>query len=53
MSADPKAKRIALSMKALEPGRAQAVRPKQAPPEPKKASLDQQLAKLSEKFRAR
>jgi uncharacterized protein len=55
ISADAKAKRIALSMKALEagPGRGQAGRSKQAPAEPPKASLDQQLAKLAEKFRAR
>lgn len=59
ISADPKAKRIGLSMKALEtgPGRGQHTgqsgRSKESPAEPPKASLDQQLAKLSEKFRAR
>ncbi len=61
ISADSKAKRIALSMKALEagPGRKQPERskqperPKQPPAQPQKASLDQQLAKLSEKFRVR
>jgi uncharacterized protein len=59
ISTDPKAKRIALSMKALEagPGRGQRMgqpgHPKQTPAEPPKPSLDRQLAKLSEKFRAR
>jgi len=49
LSADPKAKRIALSMKALEPAPASTPRPKGQPPQ--KASLDQQLAKLSERFK--
>ena len=42
LSADPKAKRIALSMKALE-----------STPRPQKPSLDQQLAKLSERFKVK
>ena len=45
LSADPKAKRIALSMKALEASA--------APQQPRKPSLDQQLTKLSERFRTK
>jgi Transcriptional accessory protein len=55
LSADPKAKRIALSIKALEE-RAPAPRreqKKQAAPPPKKPSMEEQLAKLSERFRTR
>lgn len=45
LSADPKAKRVALSMKALAPA---------APaPKPKKPSMDDQLAALSSKFKVR
>ncbi|MBI4878027.1 MAG: RNA-binding transcriptional accessory protein [Acidobacteria bacterium] len=47
LSADPKAKRIALSMKALEP------RQPVKRPEPKKPSLDDQLARLNDRFRVR
>ncbi len=47
LSADPKAKRIALSMKALE---APAARPK---PQPKKPSLQDQVASLQDRFRTR
>jgi uncharacterized protein len=55
LSADPKSKRIALSMKALEPapGRAGGARPKPQQQPPAKPSMEQQLAKLSEKFRSR
>ena len=53
LSADPKAKRVALSMKALEPAPSQGPRERQSPKPPSKPSLDQQLAKLSEKFRTR
>jgi uncharacterized protein len=52
VSADPKAKRIALSMKALETRRESAPQPKGQPrPQPEKATLDQQLAKLTERFK--
>jgi uncharacterized protein len=47
LSADPKAKRIALSMKALD---AAVARPK---PEVKKPSLDRQVAALQNKFRVK
>ena len=53
LSADPKAKRVALSIKALEPAPSQGPRERHAPQPPAKPSLDQQLAKLSEKFRTR
>lgn len=65
LSADPKAKRIALSMKALEPAppRPAGKRPPQAKPqgktqpaprpEPKQLSLEDKVAKLAEKFRSR
>jgi protein Tex len=49
LNADPKAKRIALSMKALE---AQAPRPK-VKPETKKPSLESQLSALQSKFKVR
>ncbi len=52
LSADPKAKRIALSMKALATPAAPPAR-KPAPPPPPKPSLDQQLAKLNERFRVK
>ena len=51
MNADPKAKRIALSMKALEPASA-AHKPKPAP-NVKKASLEDQLAALNSRFRVK
>jgi uncharacterized protein len=52
LSVDPKAKRIALSMKALEA--AAQPRKKQGRPEPRpQKSLDQQLAGLSDRFRTR
>jgi uncharacterized protein len=53
MSADPKAKRIALSIKALEAAPAEPKRKNfQAPkPEPAKPKLQDQLAKLQNKFR--
>ena len=50
LSADPKAKRIALSIKALEPAPGGPRRQEQ---KPKKASLDEQLAQLSNRFRTR
>jgi uncharacterized protein len=52
LNADPKAKRIALSMKALE---APAERkPKPAPkPEIQQPSMEQKLAALSSKFKVR
>jgi uncharacterized protein len=72
LSADPKTKRIALSMKALEPKPAgarppQGTRPAQASPkpqqrdarqapkrqEPKKPSIEEQLAALNSRFRTR
>src|SRR5947209_2514974 len=53
MNADPKAKRIALSMKALEPAPAEPKRKnfQQPRPEPKKPALEDQLAQLQSKFR--
>jgi uncharacterized protein len=55
LSADPKAKRIALSMKALEaapaePKRKNFQKPK---PEPKQASLEDQLSALQNKFKVK
>lgn len=50
LSVDPKSKRIALSIKALEAG--QAPQPKRAP-EKSKPSLDSQLASLNSRFRTR
>jgi ribosomal protein S1 len=47
LSTDPKAKRIALSMKALD---AAPARPK---PAVKKPSLDRQVAALSNRFRVK
>jgi uncharacterized protein len=52
LSADPKAKRIALSMKALE-AKVEPKRKEAAKPEPKKLSVDEQLAQLSSKFRVK
>ena len=54
LSADPKSKRIALSMKALEaaPARSGPARQKQQPPQ-SKPSLEQQLARLSDRFKTR
>ncbi|MCC6367746.1 MAG: RNA-binding transcriptional accessory protein [Bryobacterales bacterium] len=53
ISADSKAKRIALSMKACEP-RAQQQQPQQRKPQPPKpASLEDKLAALNAKFRVR
>ena len=49
LNVDPKARRIALSMKALEPAPAQN-RPK---PQQQKPSLDQQLAALKDRFRVK
>jgi uncharacterized protein len=52
LSADPKAKRIALSIKALEAPR--EPRPKTEPkPEPRKPTLEEQLAKLNQQFHRR
>jgi uncharacterized protein len=55
LSTDTKAKRIALSMKALEAAPAEPKRKNfQAPKvEVKKPSLDQQVAALSNKFRVK
>jgi uncharacterized protein len=50
MNADPKAKRIALSMKALE---AAAPKPKMKPAPPPAASIEDKLAALSSKFKVR
>ncbi len=52
LNVDPKAKRIALSMKALEPA-AEPARKHAARPEPKKVSLDDQLSTLSSRFKVR
>jgi uncharacterized protein len=48
LSADPKSKRIALSMKSTEPAPPRPPRPQQQKP-----SLDQQLSKLADRFRTR
>jgi uncharacterized protein len=50
LSADPKAKRIALSIKALEAPRE---RPAPAPKQQQKPDMNQQLAALNSKFRTR
>ena len=50
LSADPKAKRIALSMKALEAPRE---RPAPPPKQPQKPDLNKQLADLNSRFRTR
>ena len=50
LSADPKAKRIALSIKALEAPRERPVPP---PKQPQKPDVNQQLAALNNKFRTR
>jgi len=52
LNADPKAKRIALSMKALEPAAAPERR-RAAPPTKQKPSLNQQLTALNDRFRVR
>ncbi|HUS04773.1 MAG TPA: S1 RNA-binding domain-containing protein [Bryobacteraceae bacterium] len=55
LAADPKARRISLSIKALEeraPARPREQK-RQPPPPPKKPSFDEQMAKLSERFRTR
>jgi len=52
LNADPKAKRIALSMKALDAASAEPKRKHFAPPE-KKRSLEDQLSSLSSKFKVR
>jgi len=53
LNADPKAKRIALSMKALAAPPERKPKPAAAPPKPQKPSMDQQLAALSSKFKVR
>jgi len=53
LNADPKAKRIALSMKALEPAPAEPKRKNFQKPEPKPPSLQEQLSSLSSKFKVR
>jgi len=53
LAADPKAKRIALSMKALEPAPPEPKRKNFQKPEPKPVSLQDQLSSLSSKFKVR
>ena len=53
LSADPKAKRIALSIKALEAAPPEPKRKNFKKPEQKKPSLEEQLEALSNKFRTR
>jgi uncharacterized protein len=48
---DPQAKRIALSMKALEPAPAEPKRKHFQPPAPAKPTLDDAVAKLADKFK--
>jgi protein Tex len=53
LNADPKAKRIALSMKALAAPPERKPKPAAAPPKPQKPSINQQLEALSTKFKVR
>jgi uncharacterized protein len=53
LSADPKAKRIALSMKALEPAQSEPKRKNFQKPEPPPLSLQDKLSSLSSKFKVR
>lgn len=54
LAVDPKAKRIGLSIKALEAGAQERPQPAPRKPEPPpKPSVEQQLAKLNERFRSR
>ena len=55
LNADTKAKRIALSMKALDAAPAEGKRKHDRQPreEPRKPSLDQQLSSLSNRFRVK
>jgi uncharacterized protein len=53
LNADPKARRIALSMKALEAAAPVAQRKPKPAPEVKKPSLDQQLSALQNRFRVK
>ena len=56
LSADPKVKRIALSIKALlagEPRRGPGGKPEKAQEKPKKTSVEEQLAALSSRFRTK
>jgi uncharacterized protein len=57
LSSDPKAKRIALSIKALETAQGGRQQPpqglRQEPQKPKGPSLDEQLTQLSNRFRSR
>jgi protein Tex len=55
LSADPKAKRIALSIKALQQSDLPKVKhaPTKAQPKPKAISMEDKLAKLSDRFRTR
>ncbi len=53
LNVDPKARRIALSMKTLEPATQEPARKHAAKPEPRKASLDDQLSDLTAKFKVR
>ena len=53
MSADPKAKRIALSMKALAPAASEPKRRNFQKPDQKELALEDQLAALSAKFKVR
>ncbi len=53
LSADPKSKRIALSIKALEESAAPPAQKREKPKEAPRPSMDQQLAALSTRFRTR
>src|SRR5439155_27045243 len=53
LSADPKAKRIALSMKALDTVAAEPKRKQAATREQKKPAIEDQLSALANKFRVR
>jgi protein Tex len=53
LNADPKAKRIALSMKALTAPPERKPKAAAAPPKPQKPSINQQLEALSTKFKVR
>jgi uncharacterized protein len=52
LSADPKAKRVALSIKALE-APSEPRRKNEPKPEPRKPTMEEQLAKLNQQFHRR
>jgi protein Tex len=53
LSADPKAKRVALSIKALEAPAGEPRRKSEPKPEPRKPTMEEQLSKLNQQFHRR